>query len=76
MGKERRWVAPPLEITFMLRDFLGGKGLLDKTEITYTYPIGRLHTLEPVAGWASPEFNRFGIKNAVCAACAATPAAR
>ena len=45
----------PLEITFMLRDFLADRSLLDKTEITYTYPIGRLHTLEPVAKWASPE---------------------
>ena len=55
----------PLEITFMLRDFLVGKGLLDKTEITYTYPIGRLHSLEPVAKWASPEFDRFGIKSEI-----------
>jgi sulfide:quinone oxidoreductase len=53
----------PLEITFMLRDFLAGKGVLDKSEITYTYPIGRLHTLEPVAGWATPEFERAGIKS-------------
>ncbi len=47
----------PLEITFMLRDFLAGKGLLDKSEITYTYPIGRLHALEPVAHWTGPEFD-------------------
>lgn len=52
----------PLEVTFMLRDFLAAKGLLDKSEITYTYPIGRLHTLEPVAKWAAPEFERSGIK--------------
>jgi sulfide:quinone oxidoreductase len=53
----------PLEITFMLRDYLAGKGVLDKSEITYTYPIGRLHTLEPVANWAVPEFERAGIKS-------------
>jgi sulfide:quinone oxidoreductase len=53
----------PLEITFMLRDYLAGKGLLDKSEITYTYPIGRLHSLEPVAHWAVPEFERAGIKS-------------
>ena len=55
----------PLEVTFMLRDFLAGKGVLDKTEITYTYPVGRLHTLEPVAKWAAPEFDRFGIKSEI-----------
>jgi sulfide:quinone oxidoreductase len=53
----------PLEITFMLRDFLAAKGVLDKSEITYTYPIGRLHALEPVANWAGPEFERCGIKS-------------
>jgi sulfide:quinone oxidoreductase len=53
----------PLEITFMLRDFLAGRGLLDKSEITYTYPIGRLHSLEPVAHWAVPEFERANIKS-------------
>ena len=53
----------PLEITFMLYDWLKAKGLMDKTEITYTYPIGRLHALEPVAMWAVPEFEKYGIKS-------------
>jgi sulfide:quinone oxidoreductase len=53
----------PLEVTFMLRDYLAAKGVLDKSEITYTYPIGRLHSLEPVAHWAVPEFQRYGIKS-------------
>ncbi len=52
----------PLEITFMLYDFLTEKGVMNKTEITYTYPIGRLHALEPVAQWAQPEMDKLGIK--------------
>jgi sulfide:quinone oxidoreductase len=52
----------PLEVTFMLHDFLGERGLRDQTEITYTYPIGRLHALEPVAEWAQPEMDRLGIR--------------
>ena len=52
----------PLEVAFMLYDFLDERGLWDKSEITYTYPIGRLHTLEPVAAWAKPEFEKYGIK--------------
>ncbi len=52
----------PLEITFMLYDHLKARGLMDKTEITYTYPIGRLHALEPVAAWTQPEFEKYGIK--------------
>jgi sulfide:quinone oxidoreductase len=55
----------PLEITFMLRDFLDAKGVLEKSEITYTYPVGRLHGLEPVAKWAVPEFERCGIKSEI-----------
>ena len=53
----------PLEITFMLRDYIEQRGLTDKTEITYTYPIGRLHALEPVAHWAETEFAKAGIKH-------------
>jgi sulfide:quinone oxidoreductase len=53
----------PLEITFMLREHLAARGLIDKSEIVYTYPIGRLHALEPVANWAVPEFERCGIKS-------------
>ena len=51
----------PLEVTFMLYELFQQKGILDKTEITYTYPIGRLHALEPVAHWAKPEFEKYGI---------------
>jgi sulfide:quinone oxidoreductase len=54
----------PLEIVFMLREYLAAKGI-ENTEITYTYPIGRLHALEPVANWAGPEFQRYGIKSEV-----------
>ncbi len=52
----------PLEVTFMLYEYFKGKGMWDKVEITYTYPIGRLHALEPVAHWAHPEFDKLGIK--------------
>lgn len=52
----------PLEITLMLDEHLKHRGFADKFEITYTYPIGRLHGLEPVAHWALPEFDRRGIK--------------
>jgi sulfide:quinone oxidoreductase len=52
----------PLEVTFMLYDYFKGKGLLDKTEVTYTYPVGRVHGLENVANWAKPEFDRLGVR--------------
>jgi len=52
----------PLEITLTMHDFLADRGLLDKTEFYYTYPIGRLHSLENVGKWAAGEFARLGIK--------------
>jgi sulfide:quinone oxidoreductase len=52
----------PLEITFMLYEYFESKGMLDKVHMTYTYPIGRLHALEPVANWALPEMEKRAIK--------------
>ena len=61
MGVPHKCPMAPLEITFMLHDYFKDRGLLDKTRIHYTYPINRVHTLEPVANWAAPEFERLGI---------------
>lgn len=62
VGVPHKCPVAPLEITFMLHDYIAKKGLADKTEITYTYPIGRVHSLEPVAYWAQPEFEKKGIR--------------
>jgi sulfide:quinone oxidoreductase len=39
----------PLEVTFMLDDYLRSRGLRDKSEIHYTYPIPRVFGIETVA---------------------------
>ena len=51
----------PLEILFMLAEYFRQKGIRDKIDLSYTYPIGRVHALEPVANWAVPEFEKRGI---------------
>jgi sulfide:quinone oxidoreductase len=61
MGVPHKCPMAPLEITFMLHDFFKDRGLLDKVKLHYTYPIGRVHTLENVAKWAAPEMDRLGI---------------
>ena len=61
MGVPHKCPMAPLEITFMLYDYFKDRGILDKTKIHYTYPVNRVHTLEPVAKWAAPEFDRMGI---------------
>jgi sulfide:quinone oxidoreductase len=62
MGVPHKCPVAPFEVTFMLDDYFNKKGIRDKVEIYYTYPIGRIHALEPVAQWGVPEFERRGIK--------------
>jgi sulfide:quinone oxidoreductase len=61
MGVPHKCPMAPLEITFMLYDYFKGRGILDKVKLHYTYPIGRVHSLENVAKWAAPEMDRLGI---------------
>ena len=61
MGVPHKCPMAPLEITFMLDDYFRERGLRDKVQLHYTYPIGRVHTLENVAKWAAPEMERRGI---------------
>ncbi|HSH30789.1 MAG TPA: FAD-dependent oxidoreductase [Thiohalobacter sp.] len=61
VGVPHKCPMAPLEITFMLHDYFKERGLLDQTQLHYTYPIGRTHSLENVAKWATPEFERLGI---------------
>ncbi|MCL6573557.1 MAG: NAD(P)/FAD-dependent oxidoreductase [Bacillus sp. (in: Bacteria)] len=53
--------AAPLEMALMLDDFFRKRGNRDQVEIKYTYPIGRIHSLQPVADWAFPEFEKRNI---------------
>jgi len=61
VGVPHKCPMAPLEITFMLHDYFKDRGIRDKVQLHYTYPIGRVHNLEPVAKWAVPEFERLGI---------------
>lgn len=61
VGVPHKCPMAPLEITFMLYDYFKDRGIADKVKLHYTYPIGRIHSLENVAKWALPEFERLGI---------------
>ncbi len=54
VGVPHKCPVAPLEFTFILDEWLRARGVRDRTELTYTYPVGRLHSLEPVARWAEP----------------------
>jgi sulfide:quinone oxidoreductase len=62
VGVPHKCPMAPLEITFMLHDYFKDRGMLDKVQLHYTYPIGRVHALENVAKWAAPEMEKLGIK--------------
>ncbi len=61
VGVPHKCPMAPLEITFMLIDYFKQRGIWDDVHLHYTYPIGRTHSLEPVAKWATPEFDRMGV---------------
>ncbi|MBX2883184.1 MAG: FAD-dependent oxidoreductase [Granulosicoccus sp.] len=61
VGVPHKCPMAPLEITFLLTEYFKKRGIWDKVQLHYTYPIGRVHSLEPVANWAQPEFDRLGI---------------
>jgi sulfide:quinone oxidoreductase len=61
VGVPHKCPMAPLEITFMLDDYFRERGLRDKVQLHYTYPIGRTHSLENVAKWATPEMDKRGI---------------
>lgn len=52
----------PLEFIFMADDFYRERGIRDKVKLKYTYPIGRVHSMEVIADWAAQEFHRRGIE--------------
>lgn len=54
--------AAPLEVTLMLDDYFRRRNMRDRVEILYTYPIGRIHSLQPIADWAMPEFEKRNIQ--------------
>lgn len=61
VGVPHKCPMAPLEIIFMLDDYFRERGIRDKVQLHYTYPVGRVHTLENVAKWAAPEMDKRGI---------------
>jgi sulfide:quinone oxidoreductase len=54
--------AAPVEFVMMADQWLRERGRREDVDITYTYPIQRIHGLEPVAEWAQPLFDERGIE--------------
>jgi sulfide:quinone oxidoreductase len=55
----------PLEFTFLLEEWLQHRGLRQKSEIHYTFPLNRVFPIESVAEVAAPLLEQRGIKTTV-----------
>lgn len=62
VGVPHKCPIAPVEAVFALHDYFTKRGIRDKIEIKYHYPINRIHSIENVATWAKPEFDRMGIE--------------
>jgi sulfide:quinone oxidoreductase len=62
MGLPHKCPVAPLEFTFMLDEWAREKGIRAQTEIIYTFPLNRAHSIENVAAWAAAEFAQRQIK--------------
>ncbi|MBK5938767.1 NAD(P)/FAD-dependent oxidoreductase [Halochromatium roseum] len=62
VGVPHKCPIAPVELVFSLHDYFKSRGIRDKVQIKYHYPIGRIHTIENVAKWAKPAFDNMGIE--------------
>jgi len=62
VGVPHKCPIAPVEVTFSLHDYFKARGIRDKVHMKYHYPINRIHSIENVAKWAKPEFDRMGIE--------------
>lgn len=62
VGVPHKCPIAPVEVMFSLHDFFKARGIRDKVHLKYHYPINRIHTIENVAKWAKPEFDRIGVE--------------
>ncbi|WP_267162689.1 NAD(P)/FAD-dependent oxidoreductase [Halovenus salina] len=54
IGTPHMCPAAPLEFVFMIDDWFRERGLREDIEVTYTYPIQRVHGNPHIAEWARP----------------------
>lgn len=61
VGLPHKCPVAPLEFTFMFDEWARERGIRGQTEIVYTYPVNRSHSIPSVAAWATPEMEKRGI---------------
>lgn len=56
MGMPHVCPAAPVEFAMLADSEFRDRGLREDVTITFTYPIGQLHALDPVSDWMEPRF--------------------
>jgi sulfide:quinone oxidoreductase len=64
IGTPHMCPAAPLEFVLMADEWFEQRGLREAVDITYTYPIQRLHGKPSISEWAEPRFEERGIEAA------------
>ena len=62
VGVPHKCPVAPLEFTLMLEEWTHQRGIRDKVEIVYTYPLGRTHSIQAVADWVTPKLEQRGVR--------------
>lgn len=62
VGVPHKCPVAPLEFTMMFDEWALVRGIRENTEIVYTYPLGRAHSIASVAEWAQPELESRGVR--------------
>jgi sulfide:quinone oxidoreductase len=62
VGTPHMCPAAPLEFVFMLDDWFRERGRREDVDVTYTYPIQRVHGNPHIAEWARPIMDERGIE--------------
>ncbi len=62
MGMPHKCPVAPVEIYLMMHEFFEKKGIRDKVEMVYTYPLETVHSAVKVAQWFKPELEKRDIR--------------
>lgn len=65
VGVPHKCPVAPLEFMLMFEQQLRQRGYRETVQLQYTYPLGRLHSLEAMAGWAESVFAERNIESEV-----------
>ncbi|TCS83547.1 NAD(P)/FAD-dependent oxidoreductase [Tepidibacillus fermentans] len=62
MGMPHKCPVAPIEFYLMAHEFFEKKGIRDKVELVYTYPLETVHSAANVAAWYKPQMEKRNIR--------------